>query len=39
MFRARIRAMGSAYLKAVKGEPDVPESSNSARDVFRAAMR
>lgn len=39
MFRKCIRAMDAAYMKAVRGDVDVPESSNTARDAFRAAMR
>lgn len=39
MFRTCIRAMDAAYMKAAMGEPEVPETDNSARDAFRAAMR
>lgn len=39
MFRTCIRAMDQSFLKAIRDEPDVPESDNPARDAFRAAMR
>lgn len=39
MFRYCIREMDKAFMKAIRDEPEVPESENSARDAFRANMR
>lgn len=37
-FRVCIRAMDAAFLKSQSNEPDIPESDNPARDMFRARM-
>lgn len=39
LFRRVIRAMDRVYLAHVRGDVDVPESENPARDSFRAAMK
>lgn len=38
MFRACMRALDEVFLKSQRNEPDLPESDNPARDMFRAKM-